>query len=98
MRSGAEVVIVEAVRSAIGKRNGTLARTHPIDMLGPIQAEVLRRAGVGPSHVGQVVSGCIDQVGAQAGNIARSAWLAAGLPVTVPCTTVDSACGSSQQR
>ena len=92
-----EVVIVEAARSAVGKRNGTLSRTHPIDMLGPIQRQVLERAGVDPKEVGQVVSGCIDQVGAQAANVARSAWLGAGLPVEVPCFTIDSACGSSQQ-
>ena len=74
-----------------------MAHTHPIDLLGPVQAAVLQRAGIDPSSVGQVVGGCVDQVGAQAGNIIRTAWLAAGLPVDVACTTVDSACGSSQQ-
>jgi acetyl-CoA C-acetyltransferase len=92
-----EVVIVEAARSAVGKKNGTLAHTHPIDMLGPLQRTVLDRAGLDPAEVGQVVGGCIDQVGAQSGNITRTAWLAAGLPQSVACTTVDSACGSSQQ-
>jgi acetyl-CoA C-acetyltransferase len=92
-----EVVIVEAVRSAIGKRNGTLAHTHPIDMLGPVQVAAMARAGVNPADVGQVVGGCIDQCGAQSGNITRNAWLAAGLPIEVAASTLDSACGSSQQ-
>jgi acetyl-CoA C-acetyltransferase len=92
-----DVVIVEAARSAVGKRNGTLAHTHPIDMLGPVQQAVLDRAGVDPRDVGQVVGGVIDQVGAQAANITRTAWLAAGLPQEVAATTIDSQCGSSQQ-
>jgi acetyl-CoA C-acetyltransferase len=92
-----DVVIVEAVRTAVGRRNGSLSNTHPIDMLGPVQSAVLARAGADPDVVGQVVGGCIDQVGAQAANITRNAWLAAGLPHTVACSTVDSACGSSQQ-
>jgi acetyl-CoA C-acetyltransferase len=92
-----EVVIVEAVRTAVGRKNGTLSRTHPLDMLGPVQSAVLDRAGLDPASVGQVIAGCIDQVGAQSGNVARNAWLAAGLPQAVACTTVDCACGSSQQ-
>ena len=92
-----DVVIVEAARTAVGRKNGTLAHTHPIDLLGPVQRAVLERAGVDPAEVGQVVGGCIDQVGAQSGNITRNAWLAAGLPQEVAATTVDSACGSSQQ-
>ncbi|MEZ5141152.1 MAG: acetyl-CoA C-acyltransferase [Acidimicrobiales bacterium] len=92
-----DVVIVEAARTAVGRKNGTLAHTHPIDLLGPVQTAVLERAGVDPTEVGQVVGGCIDQVGAQSGNITRNAWLAAGLPQEVAACTVDSACGSSQQ-
>jgi acetyl-CoA C-acetyltransferase len=92
-----EVVVVEAARTAVGRRNGTLAATHPIDMLAPVQQAVLSRAGVDPERVGQVVGGCIDQVGAQAANITRTAWLAAGLPDSVAATTIDSQCGSSQQ-
>src|SRR5215831_13822327 len=92
-----EVVIVEAARTAVGKRNGSLAKTHPIDILGPVQAAVLSRSGLDPKLVGQVVGGCIDQVGAQAANITRTAWLAAGLPQEVAATTIDSQCGSSQQ-
>jgi acetyl-CoA C-acetyltransferase len=91
-----DVVIVEAGRSPIGRRGGSLARVHPSDTLGPVQMEVLRRAGVAPADVGQVVGGCINKVGAQAMNIIRTAWLSHGGPEAVACTTVDSQCGSSQ--
>lgn len=91
-----EVVIVEAGRSAVGKRNGTLAGTHPNDLLGPVQMEVIRRAGIAADRVGQVVGGCIDQVGAQSANVTRNAWLTHGGPADVACSTVDSQCGSSQ--
>jgi acetyl-CoA C-acetyltransferase len=91
-----EVVIVEAVRTAVGKKNGTLANTHPTDLLGPVQMAVLDRAGLDPTLVGQVVGGCVDQVGAQAANVTRSAWLTYGGPLDVACATVDSQCGSSQ--
>ncbi|CAN5854531.1 acetyl-CoA C-acyltransferase [soil metagenome] len=91
-----DVVIVEAGRSPLGKRGGSFAATHPSDLLGPVQMEVLRRAGVDPGDVGQVVGGCINKVGAQAMNITRTAWLSHGGPVEVPCSTVDSQCGSSQ--
>jgi len=92
-----EVVIVEAVRTAVGRRNGTLAHTHPTDLLGAVQIEALRRAGIDPAVVGQVVGGCVDQVGAQSANITRTAWLTAGGPAGTPAVTVDSQCGSSQQ-
>jgi acetyl-CoA C-acetyltransferase len=92
-----EVVIVEAARSAFGRRNGTLAATHPVDLLGPVQAAVLERAGIESQHVGQVIGGCINQVGAQAQNVTRLAWLAAGMDERVAATSVYSACGSSQQ-
>jgi len=92
-----EVVIVEAVRTAVGKKNGSLAHTHPIDLLGPVQAAAIERAGIDPKLVGQVVGGCIDQVGAQAANITRTAWLTAGLPMETACQSVNNACGSSQQ-
>jgi len=91
-----DVVIVEAVRSAVGKRNGTLAATHPADILGPVQMEALRRAGVESSAVGQVVGGCINQIGAQGMNITRTAWLSHGGAEQTACSTVDSQCGSSQ--
>jgi acetyl-CoA C-acetyltransferase len=92
----AEVVIVEAGRSPIGKRNGALAGAHPADVLGPVMMEVLKRAGVSTGQVGQVVGGCINKVGAQAMNITRTAWLSHGGAEEVACTTVDAQCGSSQ--
>ncbi len=91
-----EVVIVEAVRSAVGRRNGTLGHTHPADLLGPIQMECLQRAGIASDEVDQVVGGCISQVGAQAMNITRTAWLSHGGDPETACSTVDSQCGSSQ--
>jgi acetyl-CoA C-acetyltransferase len=91
-----EVVIVDALRSPIGKRGGALAATHPADVLGPVLAGVLDRNGVPSDAVDQVIGGCINKVGAQAMNITRTAWLSYGGSVDVPCTTVDSQCGSSQ--
>jgi acetyl-CoA C-acetyltransferase len=92
-----DVVIVEAVRSPLGRRNGGLATVHPADLLGAVQAEAIKRAGIDPLAVGQVVGGCVSQVGEQTFNIARTAWLSAGLPLEVAATTVDAQCGSSQQ-
>jgi acetyl-CoA C-acetyltransferase len=92
-----DVVIVEAVRSPLGKRNGGLATVHPVDLLGSVQRAAIERSGIDPELVGQVVGGCVSQVGEQTFNIARNAWLAAGLPMSVAGTTVDSQCGSSQQ-
>jgi acetyl-CoA C-acetyltransferase len=91
-----DVVVVDAVRSPIGKRGGGLAQAHPVDVLGPVLMALLARNGVEPARVGQVVGGCINKVGAQAMNVTRTAWLAHGGPVDVACTTVDSQCGSSQ--
>jgi acetyl-CoA C-acetyltransferase len=93
----ADVVITEAVRSPIGRRGGGLSTMHPADLLGVVQSEAVRRAGIDPAEVDQVVGGCVTAVGEQSYNIARTAWLAAGLPLSVPATTVDSQCGSSQQ-
>jgi acetyl-CoA C-acetyltransferase len=90
-------VIVEAARSPIGKRNGFLFGLHPADLLGAVQAETIKRAGVDPADVGLVVGGCVTQAGEQAANVARNAWLAAGLPYSVGATTIDNQCGSSQQ-
>jgi acetyl-CoA C-acetyltransferase len=92
-----DVVIVEAVRAPLGRRNGGLSTVHPADLLGAVQAEVVARAGIDPLEVGQVVGGCVSQVGEQTFNIARTAWLSAGLPLEVAATTVDAQCGSSQQ-
>jgi acetyl-CoA C-acetyltransferase len=91
-----DVVIVEAGRSAVGKRNGTLRGTHPSDILGPVMASVIERSGVDPAQVEQVIGGCVDQVGAQSMNITRTAWLSAGLPIETACSSVDTQCGSSQ--
>jgi acetyl-CoA C-acetyltransferase len=92
-----EVVVVEAVRSPLGRRNGALSAMHSLDLLGLVQAEAIKRAGIDPKLVGQVVGGCVGQVGMQTMNVTRNAWLAAGLPVEVAATTVDTQCGSSQQ-
>jgi acetyl-CoA C-acetyltransferase len=92
-----EVVIVEAVRTPIGRRGGGLSTIHPADLLAAVQSAVIDRAGIDPAEVGQVVTGCVSQVGEQAFNIGRTAWLTAGLPLTVANTTVDAQCGSSQQ-
>ena len=93
----AEVVIVDAVRTAVGRRNGGLSSLHANDLLGTVQKAVLARTGVAPDAVEQVVGGCVGQVGAQSSNVTRNAWLAAGLPLDVPASTVNVQCGSSQQ-
>ena len=92
-----DVVIVEAVRSPVGKRNGGLSTIHPADLLAAVQKAVVERSGIDPEQIGQVITGCVSQVGEQAFNIGRTAWLTAGLPLTVANTTVDTQCGSSQQ-
>jgi acetyl-CoA C-acetyltransferase len=92
-----EVVIVEAVRSPIGRRNGGLATVHPAELLSGVLGELVSRSGIDPAEVGQVVAGCVSQVGEQSFNIGRTAWLSAGLPLTTAATTVDTQCGSSQQ-
>ena len=92
-----DVVIVEAVRSPIGRRGGGLSTVHPADLLGAVQRAAIERSGIDPATVDQIVGGNVTQVGEQAFNIARTAWLTAGLPLSVAATTVDSQCGSSQQ-
>jgi acetyl-CoA C-acetyltransferase len=92
-----DVVIVEAVRTPVGKRNGGLSTSHSVDILGKVQKALFDRSGVDPSEVGQVVGGCVGQVGMQTMNVTRTAWLSAGLPLSAPATTVDAQCGSSQQ-
>ncbi|MFM2183265.1 MAG: hypothetical protein RJB61_1559 [Actinomycetota bacterium] len=91
------VVIVDAVRTPIGKRNGGLSSLHPAELLGIVQKAAVDRSGIDPSHVGQVVGGCVSQVGEQSFNVTRTAWLAMGGPLSVAATTVDAQCGSSQQ-
>jgi len=92
-----EVVIVEAVRTPIGRRNGKLKDVHPVVLGSLVLKEVVARAGIEPEQVEDVVFGCVSQAGEQSLNIARNAWLTAGFPVTTPATTVDRQCGSSQQ-
>jgi acetyl-CoA acetyltransferase family protein len=92
-----EAVIVEAVRTPIGRRNGKLKDVHPVVLGSLILKEVVSRAGIEPSQVDDVVFGCVTQVGEQSLNVGRNAWLTAGFPVTTPATTVDRQCGSSQQ-
>ena len=92
-----EAVIVEAVRSAVGRREGALKGVHPADLLGTVLRSLVERTGIDPELVDDVITGCVDQVGEQSLNIGRNAWLGAGLPESVPATTVDRQCGSSQQ-
>ncbi len=92
-----DVVIVEAVRTPVGRRGGGLSSVHPADLLAAVQRAVIERSGMDPTAVGQVITGCVSQVGEQAFNIGRTAWLTAGLPQSVANTTVDTQCGSSQQ-
>jgi len=93
----AQPVIIEAVRTPIGKRNGWLSGLHAAQLLGAAQVELVKRAGIEPSEVEQVVGGCVTQAGEQASNVTRTAWLSEGLPYEVAATTVDCQCGSAQQ-
>ncbi|ANZ26841.1 acetyl-CoA acetyltransferase [Rhodococcus sp. WB1] len=92
-----EAYIVDAVRTPIGKKNGGLSAVHPADLGAHVIKAIVDRTGIDPSDVDDVVFGCVDAIGGQAGNIARTAWLAAGYPQHVPGVTVDRQCGSSQQ-
>ncbi|MDF3284236.1 acetyl-CoA C-acetyltransferase [Gordonia sp. N1V] len=92
-----QAYIVDVVRTPVGKRNGSLAKTHPADLGAHVITAILERTGIDPLIVDDVVFGCVDAIGPQAGNIARTAWLAAGGPLAIPGTTVDRQCGSSQQ-
>ena len=93
----AEAYIVDAVRTPVGRRGGGLAGAHPADMGGYVISKLLARTGLDPLAVDDVVFGCVDTIGPQAGDIARTAWLAAGLPEEIPGVTIDRQCGSSQQ-
>jgi acetyl-CoA C-acetyltransferase len=90
-------VIVEAVRTPIGRRRGALAGVHPAELLGSAQTALVERAGIEPAEVEQVAGGCVTQAGEQAGNVTRTAWLHAGLPQQTGCLTLDAQCGSAQQ-
>ena len=92
-----EAYIVEAVRTPVGKKNGGLSTAHPADLGAHVLRELVERSGIDPAVVEDVVFGCLDTLGPQAGDIARTCWLAAGLPEEIPGTTIDRQCGSSQQ-
>jgi acetyl-CoA acyltransferase len=92
-----EAVIVGAVRSPIGKKNGKLSGTHPTDLLGTVLRALIERAGIDPLAIDDVIGGCVTQTGEQGVNVTRNAWIAAGLPWDVPATSVDRQCGSAQQ-
>lgn len=93
----AEAYIIDTVRTPVGRRGGSLSQVHPADLGAASLNELMRRTGIDPGAVEDVVFGCLDTIGPQAGDIARTCWLAAGLPMHVPGTTVDRQCGSSQQ-
>jgi acetyl-CoA C-acetyltransferase len=90
-------VIVEAVRTPVGKRGGMLSSLHAAEILGGAQTALIDRAGIAPAEVEQVAGGCVTQAGEQSGNITRTAWLHAGLPWQTGCQTLDAQCGSAQQ-
>src|SRR5271155_34398 len=92
-----EAVIVEAVRSPFGKRNGSLRENHPVDLSADVLNALVERTGVDPALIDDVIWGCVSQVGDQSSNVGRFAVLAAGWPETIPGVTITRACGSSQQ-
>ena len=93
----AEAYIIDAVRTPVGKRGGGLSRVHSADLGAHVISALMARTGVDPGAVEDVIFGCCDTIGSQAGDIARTCWLAAGLPQHVPGVTIDRQCGSSQQ-
>jgi acetyl-CoA C-acetyltransferase len=93
----AEAFLVEAVRTPVGRRKGGLAAVHPADLGAHVLAALVERSGIDPGAVDDVIFGCVDTIGPQAGDVARTCWLAAGLPEHVPGVTIDRQCGSSQQ-
>jgi acetyl-CoA acyltransferase len=94
---GLEPVVVGAVRTPVGRRNGGLAGVHAVDLGAVALRALVERSGIDPGLVDDVIMGCVSQIGEQSVNVARNAWLAAGLPEEVPATTIDRQCGSSQQ-
>ncbi|HEU0003654.1 MAG TPA: beta-ketoacyl synthase N-terminal-like domain-containing protein, partial [Ktedonobacteraceae bacterium] len=92
-----EAVIVDAARTAVGRRNGRLKDWHPVDLMAEVLATLVKRTGIDAGLVEDVIIGCVSQVGEQGLNVGRNAALAAGFPESVPGTTVDRQCGSSQQ-
>src|ERR671925_1153540 len=92
-----EAFIVEALRTPVGRRGGGLSKAHPADLGAHVLRCLVERAGIDPGAVDDVIFGCVDALGPQAGDIARTAWLAAGYPEEIPGVTIDRQCGSSQQ-
>ncbi len=92
-----DAVIVDVMRTTMGKRGGALSNWHPVDLLGFALNTLVERTGIEPETVDDVIGGCVTQSGEQGTNVTRNAWVAAGLPQSVPATTVDRQCGSSQQ-
>jgi len=92
-----EVVVVDAARTPIGRRNGSLAAVEANELLGGLLAALVQRSGIDPESIDQVIGGCVQQVGGQSANVTRNAWLTGGLPLSVAASTVNSQCGSSQQ-
>lgn len=90
-------VIIDAVRTPIGRRDGWLSGLHAAELLGATQRALLARSGLDPAQVEQVIGGCVTQGGEQSNNVTRTAWLHAGLPHQTGCATVDAQCGSAQQ-
>ena len=97
MSNSRSVVIVDALRTPIGRRGGGLSTLHPAQVLAQVQQGLVDRTGIDPSAIEQVVGGCVSQVGEQSFNVTRTAWLSAGLPLETAATTIDTQCGSSQQ-
>ena len=96
---GREVVIVEAARTPVGRghaEKGYYKDIHPNELLGSVYTALIERSGIDPLEIGDVIAGCVQQVGEQSSNIARNAWLQAGLPYEVPAMTIDRQCGSAQ--
>ena len=92
-----DVVIVDAIRTPIGKRNGALAGTHPVDLLIPVLQHLIQNTGIDPADIDDVITGCVTMTGEQGGNIGRLAALGAGLPAEVPAVSLNRMCASSQQ-
>jgi acetyl-CoA acetyltransferase family protein len=92
-----DAVVIGAIRTPVGKRDGSLVGVHPVDLLGSVLTALIDHTGVDPGTVDDHIAGCVSQIGEQSLNVARNAWLAAGLPERVPSTTIDRQCGSSQQ-
>src|SRR5262245_8641691 len=97
MPVSAEAYVVDAVRTPVGRRGGGLAGVHPADLGAHALRALFDRVPIDPAVVDDVIFGCVDTIGPQAGDVARTCWLVAGLPAEVPGVTVDRQCGSSQQ-